>query len=79
MKAAQITILKANLAEAEAALAITMRELADFELVFQSIRAADARAVARWRAENDSRTRIFPDQEYLIVWLMEQLEKAEAS
>lgn len=46
--------------------------------LFERIRAADQRGIDRWRAEKPGRDLIRPDMADATVWLLDQLERAEA-
>jgi hypothetical protein len=66
--------LAALLARAKAA----EEENAELNALFERIREADQRGIDRWRAEKPGRELVRPDMADATVWLLEQLERAEA-
>ncbi len=52
-------------------------KLAELEALFDLCHKADMRAIKQWQAAT-GRTLVWPDQTALVVWLLEQLDAAEA-
>lgn len=49
-----------------------LAEVNELNQLFDLQRAADHRAVARWRAAHPEKKHIWPDRADMVVWLMEQ-------
>lgn len=47
----------------------------ELERLFEMQRAADQRAVKRWRDAHQDRVRVLPDRTDMVVWLMEELDR----
>jgi hypothetical protein len=55
------------------------RELRDYEASFDLRRAADKRAIARWREGYPEREPLWPDHADLVAWLLERLDAKPAA
>jgi hypothetical protein len=56
----------------------TKAALAELEQVFELMRAADRRAVARWREAHPNSERVLPDRADLVEFLINELEKEKS-
>jgi hypothetical protein len=61
-----------------AALKEVVDERDELQELFDLQWAADQRAIKRWQAAHPGRGRIWPDRADMVVWLMDQHDKATA-
>lgn len=53
-----------------------LEKLAELEMLFDTCWKADRRAIKRWQEAHPGNDNVWPDHADMVVWLMEQLDKA---